>query len=33
MGEHWQRLQEIFDEICALDDDSRRAILDQTMQR
>jgi eukaryotic-like serine/threonine-protein kinase len=29
MGEHWQRLQEIFDEICALDDDSRRAILDQ----
>ena len=29
MGEHWQRLQEIFDEIRALDDDSRRAILDQ----
>jgi eukaryotic-like serine/threonine-protein kinase len=29
MGEHWQRLQEIFEEICSLDEDSRRSILDQ----
>ncbi len=29
MGEHWQRLQDIFDEICALDEDSRRAALEQ----
>jgi hypothetical protein len=29
MAEHWQRLQDIFDEICALDEDRRRTILDQ----
>ena len=29
MREHWQRLQDIFDEICTLDEDSRRAALDQ----
>src|SRR5579871_587198 len=28
MVEHWQRLQEIFDEVCSLDEDSRRAALD-----
>jgi eukaryotic-like serine/threonine-protein kinase len=29
MGEHWQRLQNIFDEICTLDEDSRRTALDR----
>ena len=29
MGEHWQRLQEIFDEICVLDEEGRRAGLDR----
>jgi serine/threonine protein kinase len=29
MAEHWQRLQDIFDQICALDEDRRRAALDQ----
>jgi serine/threonine protein kinase len=29
MGEQWQRLQDIFDQICALDEDRRRAALDQ----
>jgi tetratricopeptide (TPR) repeat protein len=29
MSEHWERLQEIFDEICGLDEDSRRLKLDQ----
>ena len=29
MNDDWGRLQELFDEICALDEDSRRAILEQ----
>jgi serine/threonine protein kinase len=29
MSEHWQRLQDIFEEICPLDEDSRRGVLDQ----
>jgi eukaryotic-like serine/threonine-protein kinase len=29
MGQHWQRLQDIFDQICVLDEDRRRAALDR----
>ena len=29
MGQHWQRLQDIFDQICVLDEDSRRVALDR----
>jgi serine/threonine-protein kinase len=29
MNDDWGRLQDLFDEICALDEDSRRVILDQ----
>ena len=32
MNEHWRHLQEIFDEICLLDDDSRRGILEERCQ-
>ena len=29
MNDDWGRLQDLFDEICALDEDSRRLVLDQ----
>lgn len=29
MTDHWARLQDLFEEVCALDEESRRAILDQ----
>jgi serine/threonine protein kinase len=29
MNDDWERLEDLFDEICALDEDSRRQVLDQ----